>query len=59
MVNFIAFGRVGSLQVRDFKRGCVYGEDYGIELCVGERAWKCDRENRDWRWRQIKSIDKW
>ena len=23
---------------------------------VGERAQKCDKENREWRWRQIKSI---
>ena len=23
---------------------------------VGERTQKCDKENREWRWRQIKSI---
>ena len=24
---------------------------------VGEPAWKCERENRDWRWREIKLSD--
>ena len=26
---------------------------------VGERTQKCDRESREWRWRQIKSIYSW
>ena len=26
---------------------------------VGERAYKCGKEIREWRWRHIKPIDRW
>ena len=47
------------LQSRDCKEGGVaFGQDCGLKLC-GECAQKCDKENQEWRWRQIKAIDGW
>ena len=55
-------GRLGLLQVRD----CNGGEELRLVKTmglnsVGERARKCDRENREWRLRQIKPThsDRW
>ena len=50
-------GRLDLWHVRDRNRGCVWRK-----LClnsVAERTHKCGKENREWRWRQIKPIYRW
>ena len=51
---FSLFGsRLGLLHLCDCKGGCLW------KLClnfVGESTQKCDRENCEWHWCQIKSI---
>ena len=47
--------RIGLLHVRDCRKDA-FGEDYMLKFSVGERSRKCDKENREWWWHQIKSI---
>ena len=56
--NVSLFGdRLDLLHLCDYKASCVWRR-----LClnsVGKRTQKCDRKNRELRWRQIKSIYRW